>query len=675
MRAADLRPLRARLRIAETAVLAAFLALTVRAAHLTLLGERGEQRGERQLVTALSLPPERGRIVDRQGTELALTVAVPAVYGVPTAVQDPAATAAELARILGTDAKRAQERLSQQRSFVYIERWVDAKRVEKLMARELAGIGILEEPRRAYPFGALAASLVGFSNMDGTGVRGIEQQENSWLLGQPRRVAVERDARGHLLLGPGLERNATVGGDVALTIDIAMQAETEQALAEGIASANARGGFAVAIDPRSGEVLALAEVPRFDPNDFRHLSFPDTRARSFTDAVEPGSTFKTFLIAAAVDAGVVRPTDIFDLRGGIYVPGKQIKDLHPRPSLDVAGILRHSSNVGAVKIGQKLGPQRHYETLRRFGFGERSGSGFPDESSGILRSYKRWRPVDAATVAFGQGVSVTALQLAAATAALGNDGVWRRPQIVRGHRRPDGDWEMTPPAEARRAVSPEAAAAMRAMMEGVVIGEGGTGKRAQLRGVRVGGKTGTAQKLEGGHYANDKYVAWFIGLAPLDAPRVAIAVGIDEPHGAHTGGAVAAPVFARIASALLTQLGIPTEPLLVPTPTTRIAGATPPVPHDEQPQRESSATHGATIAGPSDDGLGDSLAPEDGHLLVPDLHGLTVAEVKRVVSRAPVELEVFGHGRAVAQEPDPGTILSDGRTRLRVRFVEPGGEG
>lgn len=668
MRAADLRPLRVRLRIAETVVLAAFLALTVRAAHLTLYAERGEQRGVSQLDTALSLPPERGRIVDRQGNELALTVAVPAVYGVPPAVQDPAATAAEVARILGTDAKRALERLSQRRSFVYIERWVDPKRVEVLMARGLPGIGIVEEPRRAYPFGALAASLVGFSNMDGAGVRGIEQQENKWLLGQPRRVAVERDARGQLLLGPGLERNTTVGGDVELTIDIAMQAETEQALADGIASAKARGGFVVAIDPRSGEVLALAEQPRFDPNDFRHLSFPDTRARNFTDAVEPGSTFKTFLIAAAVDAGVVRPTDVFDLRGGLYVPGKQIKDLHPRPSLDVAGILRHSSNVGAVKIGQRLGPQRHYETLRRFGFGERSGSGFPDESSGILRSYTRWRPVDAATVAFGQGVSVTALQLAAATAALGNEGVWRKPQIVRGRRRPGGKWEATPAAEARRAVSPETAAAMRAMMEGVVSGEGGTGKRAQLRGVRVGGKTGTAQKLNGGHYANDKYVAWFIGLAPIEAPRVAIAVGIDEPRGVHTGGAVAAPVFARVAGALLTQLGIPTEPLLPPTPTTRTATTAPTAKPDSQPQRNANANA-------VDEKLGESVVQQEGRLLVPDLHGLTVAEVKRIVSQAPVELEVFGRGRAVAQEPDPGTVISDGRTRLRVRFAEPGGEG
>jgi len=222
-------------------------------------------------------------------------------------------------------------------------------------------------------------------------------------------------------------------------------------------------------------------------------------------------------------------------------------------------------------------------------------------------------------------------------------------------------------------VSAETAAAMRTMMEGVVNGEGGTGKRAQLRGVRVGGKTGTAQKLQGGHYANDKYIGWFIGLAPLDAPRVAIAVGIDEPRGVHVGGVVAAPVFARVAGAILTQLGIPTEPLLAPASVTRTAVAAPGTKPDAQPQRKAGANSPEAIAG--EDEFDEAVAQEDGRLLIPDLHGLTVDEVKRIVARAPVELEVFGRGRAVAQEPDPGTVLPGGRTRLRVRFAEHGGEG
>jgi membrane peptidoglycan carboxypeptidase len=216
---------------------------------------------------------------------------------------------------------------------------------------------------------------------------------------------------------------------------------------------------------------------------------------------------------------------------------------------------------------------------------------------------------------------------------------------------------------------------MRELMEGVCIGEGGTGKRAQLRGVRVGGKTGTAQKLEGGHYATDKYVAWFIGLAPLEAPRIAIAVGIDEPHGVHTGGAVAAPVFARVAGSMLTHLGIPTEPLLAETPKTRTAAAGPAAAPDAQAQRRPAAKVGGNAADGDDESIAGDVTQEDGRLLVPDLRGLTVDQVKRVVARVPVELEVFGRGRAVAQEPDPGTVLPGGRTRLRVRFAEPGGEG
>lgn len=649
-------------------MLGAFVVLTLRAAQLALLEERGEQRGTIQLVTTMTLPPERGRIVDRNGTEVAMTVPVPSVYGVPTEVKDPAATAAELAKLLGVDAAKTRARLEQRRAFVYVDRWVAPERMAAFHAKGgIPGIGVLDEPKRAYPFGPLAASVIGFANMEGVGARGIEQQKNAWLLGRPRRVAVERDARGRLLLGPGLDRTATAGGDVALTIDVAMQAEAEQALLAGVEASRARGGFLVALDPKSGDVLALAEAPRFDPNDFRRLDLEQTKARSFTDAVEPGSTFKTFLIAAALDAHSVKPSEVFDLRGGLRVPGKLIKDLHPRPALDVSGILRHSSNVGSVKIAQRLGAERHFETLRRFGFGSLTGSGFPGEHKGLLRDYRKWRPVDAATVAFGQGVSVTTVQLAAATAALGNGGVWVQPRLVRGIRRPDGEWETAPPAETRQAVSAETAAQMIPMMEGVCIGEGGTGKRAQLQGLRVGGKTGTAQKLVGGRYAHDKYIAWFIGLAPLDDPRIAIAVGIDEPRGVHTGGAVAAPVFARAAAAILTHMGIPTAPVLDPNgqPLTRVAAAA-----------ASAKSLPPVAAGLASADPQSGTQVEDDRRLVPDLHGMTIEEVKQATAGVPVELEIIGRGRAVAQKPDPGTVLAGSRTRLQVRFDRrDGGEG
>lgn len=652
MRSPDLGPLRLRLRVAYALLLLVFAALTVRAAQLTLVAGRGAERGRSQLLSALELAPERGRIVDREGAELALTVGASSVYAVPSEITDPDAAAAQLAALLDLDAARLRERLVQRRPFVFVRRWVDEERIAQVLALELPGIGTVTEPRRAYPHGALAASIVGFSNIDGQGARGVEQLENEWLVGRPQRVAVERDARGRLLLGPGLDRHAAAGGEVALTLDLQLQADAEAALAEGIAAARAAGGFVVSLDPRTGDVLALAESPGFDPNHFRTVPFPETRSRAFADAWEPGSTFKTFVIAAALEAGAVQPHEIFDLRGGLRVPGKTIRDLHPKPSLDVAGILRVSSNVGAVRIGQRVGARAHYETLQRFGFGSRTGSGFPGESSGLLRPVERWRPVDAATATFGQGVSVTPVQLAAAVAALGNGGVWMPPRLVRARRAPGGAWRALPPAEGRRAVSERTAAAVMDMLAGVVHVEGGTGRRARLRGVPVAGKTGTAQKLEpNGRYSQTRYIGWFVGLAPADDPRVAIAVAIDEPKGVHGGGVVAAPVFAKVAAAHLTQLGIRTEPELSDpaAPETRTAAApTPPA---------------------------GEVARQGDRVLVPDLRGLTVAEVVQRTARTALRLELSGHGRAVAQEPVPGTIVTAGRERLRVRFEPAGGRG
>jgi cell division protein FtsI (penicillin-binding protein 3) len=653
MRAPDLRPLKLRLRVVYALLLVVFAGLALRAAQLTLAGDLGERRGAIQLVTSLQLAPERGRVVDREGVEVALTVSVPSVYAVPSEVGDVHAVAGSLAGVLGIDPVPLRARLGQRRAFVFVQRWVDEERARRIEALALPGVGIVREPKRAYPHGPLAASLIGFANIDGEGVRGVEQQENAWLRGRPQRLAVERDAHGRLLLGPGIDPDATAGGDVALTLDVTLQAAAERALARGLEAARARGGFVVALDPRSGEILSLAEQPTFDPNNFRSVPYTETRSRAFGDAVEPGSTFKTFAIAAALEAGAVRAHEVFDLRGGLRVPGKTIRDLHPKPVLDVSGILRVSSNVGAVKIAQRVGPRRHHEALERFGFGTRSGSGFPDESNGILRDWRAWRPVDAATAAFGQGVSVTAVQLAAAMAALGNGGVWLPPRVVQARRASDSEWERVARAEGRRAVSERTAAAVMEMLEGVVEAEGGTGRRARLVGLRVAGKTGTAQKLDRatGRYSHDRYLAWFVGLAPADDPRIAIAVGVDEPRGiAHTGGVVAAPIFAEVAAAHLTRLGIPTEPALpegVPTPIRVAEEAAPPR---------------------------DAVAQVGDRVLVPDLRGLTVSEVVQRTVGTTLELELTGQGRAAWQEPDPGTVVTTGRGRLRVHF-EPGGRG
>jgi cell division protein FtsI (penicillin-binding protein 3) len=645
----------------------AFLGLAARAAHLAVVDQRGADRGERQSRSELRLPPERGTIVDRRGAELAVSVTAPSIYAIPAEVRDVAGTARALGKLLGADPRRIAARLEERSGFVYLARWVSGEVAERVRGLGLLGIGIVLEPHRAYPYRELAAHVLGFANLDGAGVRGIEEMEDGWLRGTPQSFPVERDARGRLLSRVALDHQASAGGDVALTVDAAFQADAEIALDEAMATTGAKAGFVVSLDPHTGEVLALAERPSFDPNEFRALAYPDTRARSFLDAFEPGSTFKIFLVAAALEANAIEPSDVFDCEMGRFkVPGGMIRDAHPHGLLDVAGVVRVSSNIGATKIAYRLPPAVYYDTLRRFGFGAATGSGFPHESAGLLRSWKNWRPVDRANLAFGQGVDVTPIQLAAATAAIANGGVWVEPHVVVRRRSPEGRWDAQPAGASRRVVRPETAARVLAMMEGVV-GPEGTGKLAAIPGVRVGGKTGTAQKIDPatGRYAANRYFSWFTGVAPIDDPRVVIVTALDEPRGiAHTGGAVAAPLFSKVAQAQLARLGIPPAAPMVAS-----RGGAPAAPAAAvRPARVTAASasleESLRVAEQSD----VTLVQEGDRVLLPDFQGLTVAQVKKAAADARVVVEVEGQGRAVSQEPGPGTILSGGEKRVHVRF-------
>lgn len=562
MRGADLRRAIVRVRIVGLCLVLGFLLLGARAAHLSLVDQRGQDLAPRQAFTVLRLAPARGTITDRSGAELALTVPAPSVYAVPKQVKDAAAAARALAPILGVKTSALEARLSLGGGFVYLARWIDPRQAEAVESLALPGVGLLSEPRRTYPQGGLAGRLIGFANIDGAGVRGIEQAQDAWLAGHAETIAVQRDAHGRLLAYAGHDPRRSAGNDVALTLDAVLQAEAEAALADTVAATGAKGGVVIALDPASGDVLALAEAPAFDPNQFRKASYPGTRQRIFTDAFEPGSTFKTFLIAAALERGAIRASDRFDCEHGRWrVPGKTLRDTHEYGVLDVAGVLQVSSNICSAKIGYALGAQAHHEMLRSLGFGTSTGSGFPDESPGLLRSWKKWRPVDHATVSFGQGVSVTPMQLAVATAALANGGILRTPRLVHARRTPGGVWRPEPPSEGRRVLREEVAAQVRAMMAGVVHASG-TALRASLDGVRAGGKTGTAQPLDPKtrRYRSDRYIGWFIGLAPIDAPRIAVVTMVDEPRGiAHTGGSTAAPLFARTAAAALARQGVRTQ--------------------------------------------------------------------------------------------------------------------
>lgn len=665
-----------RIAVVRALLLAAFLGLAFRAAHLSVIDQRGFDLGRKQRYTRLVLAPERGAILDRNGQELALSIEAPSLYAVPSRIADPAEVARKIAPILGRTEAGLRERLDSRGAFVFLARWVSEEQAAALRALAIDGIDLVNEPRRIYPYRSLAAPVVGFANIDGLGVRGIEQQEDDWLQGTPRTLSVERDGSGRILLASGDDEWHTAGGDVMLTIDAPMQSDAQRALSAAIERTHARGGSIVTLDPSSGEILALAEAPGFDPNQFRTLDFAETRSRAFLDAAEPGSTLKTFLIAAALERGVIGSEDWFDCENGSFaLPGKVIRDHHPYGRLQVADVLRVSSNIGSVKIGALLGPRAHVDMLRSFGFGSISGSGFPDESSGMLRDVPPNRPVDQATLAFGQGISVTPVQLAAATAALASGGRLFAPRLIGARRSRSGPWESTPPQALRRVVSEQTARRVMDMMEGVVSTTG-TGRLAALRGLRVGGKTGTAQKFDeaAGVYSQDRYVSWFIGAVPADAPRLVIVASLDEPRRPlHTGGMSAAPLFAEVAAAQLARLGISTAPYGPggPPPEPEIAIAA------ETSEPAPAAGTGRVEPAPAPLPRRETPPPQvavaqlRGRVLLPDLENLSVTEVRAVLRSAGLALEVRGEGRAVAQDPPAGSIVSAEDVLVRVRFENP----
>jgi cell division protein FtsI (penicillin-binding protein 3) len=695
-------------------VLAFFLVLSARAAHLTVVTERGELRAQGQLESALTLPATRGVIVDRNGIELALSVRAPSIYVLPREFDASRANVIQLAKALGHRASALRKRLSKRDRFTFIARWVGEDIAARVEALDLPGVGIVMEPRRAYPADELASSLLGFSNIDGQGARGIEQMEDSWLRGKPVRVSVQRDAKGRLLTDKRVEPEMTSGGDVALTIDMTMQAEAETALRAAVEKTGAIGGCVITLDPATGEILALAEAPGFNPNLFRETPYELTRSAAFQDAVEPGSVMKAFLIAAALETGTIHPRQRFDTGDGtIDIPGKKIRDHRPYGVLDPAGTLQHSSNVASVMIAQLLGPEAHDDALRAFGFGSTTGSGFPSESNGLMRPWQDWKAIDHATVAFGQGIGVTSVQLASAMAVLAGDGQWRTPRIVSARRRTDhaakqAEWQRVSPPAPRRVVSEETADRVMKMLESVVSAEG-TGRKAALEGLAVAGKTGTAQKLdrERGVYSKTRYTAWFMGAAPANDPKLVVVAMLDEPKGlAHGGGDVAAPLFARVAAGQLAHVGIFTRPAPIPAqPRSVQLAAEKPEPAKTKakmiektksaPAREASAAPVQRVAmnppprvrsvdalpkaQPATPKKSARKVQPDAQtklphvsagppLFVPDFRGETVASVRAMAAREKIQLEVRGEGLAIEQQPAPGTIVVHSRRNVWVAF-------
>jgi cell division protein FtsI (penicillin-binding protein 3) len=527
-------------------------------------GERLTERASRQYQRLVPLVSRRGTIYDRGGRELAVSLRAASVFGQPSAVADPAETARALAPILNQPAKEIAAKLGADRTktFVWLQRQLDPKQAEAIQELGLKGIGLVPESRRYYPRQELAAHVLGMVGLEDRGLEGLEHLYDDLLGGRPAFVTAQQDALGRLVFRQEEPEPKAPIFDLHLTIDEVIQYIAERELARAVERSRAKAGVAVVLDPWSGEILALANQPTYDPNRYKQAAPAARRNRAVADYFEPGSIFKVILAAGALEEGVIRPTDqFFGENGAIEVSGATIRDHEKYGWINVRQILAHSSNVGAIKIGQKLGKSLYYHYISSFGFGTLTGLDLPGETPGLIRRPKAWSALSLSVLSLGQEISVTPVQFTAAFAAIANGGNLLRPHVVRALRSADGK----PPREVepvvvRRVLSEQTARTLLEMLTSTV--EEGTGKEAALPEYAVSGKTGTAQKVEPttGKYSHRKIVASFVGAVPAEAPRLVILVAIDEPEILRWGGSVAAPAFREIARDALKYLRVPPSP-------------------------------------------------------------------------------------------------------------------
>src|SRR5215204_1838615 len=518
-------------------------------------------RARQQQQNSIETSPLRGELLDRQERQLARSVQTVSLFldpdGLDLATLDR--NAQQLAQSLGMKqaelAKQFREAHAEKRRFVWIARRLDADYANKIVALNLPGVQTQLEPKRYYPNGSLAAHVLGYVGLDGKGLGGVEQFYNAKISGEPGQLFLEKDANGKPY--EGYEIAAKPGQTVVLTIDQTIQYQAEQALQAAVQQSRAKSGSVIVLDPRSGEILALANAPTFDPNRVAEAK-PETRSNwALQNIYEPGSTFKIVAFSAALEKKLAKVDDHIDCQmGAITVAGRVVHDHHPFGSLTIPEALAKSSNVAAIKLGIRVGDQTMYDYMRRFGFGSKTGIELPGETAGILRKVERWQPSSIGSIAIGQEVGVTPVQMVAAFGALANDGVRIAPHLIREVRDAQGNVVYRAQPEQRRVISAETAIALRGMLEGVTLN--GTAKKAQLDGYSAAGKTGTAQKIDPKTktYSGTKFVGSFVGFAPVSNPQVVIIVVIDEPSGAYHGGDVAAPVFREVAEQILPALGV-----------------------------------------------------------------------------------------------------------------------
>jgi cell division protein FtsI (penicillin-binding protein 3) len=620
-------------------------------------------RANRQQLTTIKLPAKRGDIVDRNGSLLAYSVDAVTIAADPSDIADPDQVAAAVCGAL-TDCSAQQrqnmaERLRGKSQFAFLARQVSPKEGRRVKMLEIPGLLFYQESRRYYPKKRLAASVLGYVGTDNVGLAGLESAFDKSIRGREGRMLVQKDARRQAISSRE-ERPPTAGEGLELTIDEYLQHIADRELRTAVDENAAAGGTVVILQPHSGEILAMASWPTFNPNDFNASDDLSRRNRAIQDSYEPGSTFKVVTASGALEEGLIDPDDAIDCSPGYITFGRRmIRDTHPHGVLPFIDVIAQSSNVGAIKVGMKLGRERLSRYIGRFGFGQTIAPDFRGENSGIV-----WNPaaVDAsalASMSMGYQIAVTPLQMAAAVSVVANGGEFVEPHVVRAFMR-NGRREAVPRKVVRRAISVETAATMTSIMEAVV--ERGTGRNfAQIDGYMVAGKTGTASKVVNGHYSKSDYNASFVGFVPSRNPAITIVVVIDSPHArGYYGASVSAPVFKRIAEAALLHLGVG-RTLNAPAPVV-VAGPEAGTPMGPWP-----------VGGP----VGEAELPEPTPAgQMPDLHGLSARDALRTLTRVGLTARIAGSGVVIEQSPEAGTLLAPGEActlKLGRRQTQAGG--
>lgn len=657
------RPMNAQERLAVIAVLLLvwMLGIGARLVHLQVYQQEWlEAKALRQQDRSVDITAPRGRILDREGRELAQSVETRSIYANISKIADAGAVARTLSPLLDMPADDIVERLSLDRSFVLLKRKLDldaAKQVEDL---NIEGIEFVTEMKREYPKHQLASHVLGYCGVDGDGLAGIEHTLNSEMRGRDGRIVLSTDARG--VEFDSVETAPIPGNDVQLTIDETAQYRVEQALAAGVKQTGANWGIAIVLRPQTGEILAMANYPTYDANLFGKASDDVRRNRAVQTVFEPGSVFKIVPYSGCLQEGLITPNTMVDCQyGSINVAGRTVHDT-PYGVLKASDALAFSSNVAAIKMGQKLGNARFYDYIRQYGFGQKTGVELPGESAGIVQAVEKWGPTTIGSIPMGHEVSVTALQEVAAMAALANGGRWVQPHLVmRTVDRNDKTLTVVTPEE-RRVVSEETARQMTGMLEAVVFK--GTAKHTDLKEFHAAGKTGTAQKIDprSGAYSHTRYLASFCGFAPADDPQLACIVVLDEPtKGGHTGGVTAAPIFGNILETLFTDYAIPVRTGAESDRSMIAQGRTIERTELANITEVAAATTVAPASTSPDMQMLESQSPASG-AVVPDLRGRGLRDAVRLAAEAGLSIEVTGSGIVEEQSLSPGSVVEPGTT-------------